>query len=535
LAHIRRWDYLVNLLQNVIETLLFYHPAVWWVSSKIRQERENCCDDLAAAVCGDVVGYAEALVRMEELRVPWGQVAIAARGGNLLVRVRRLMSAAQQDRLRPWWQSPAATLVVVAALVAGTWSFATATADPHAASDAEPRDNASGEIEHDNKEGEDEDMVDAATAAGDDELSNGLPGWFLGQISVRDFPEEPAGASNDATVLIEYFPRPTRDEEKIIKALHAPTSLEWADFPFEKCIEFLQQQHKINIWLDKQTLRDEGVALDQPVTLKLAGVSLRSILKLLLEPLQLTYVVEDDVLKITTTAKAGEKLLTRTYPVRDLWGHSIPSDLETAIARTIEPDSWAEDQGPGSMTYVRESESLVIRHTCEAHEQILQLLRNLRDAKRAGQGAPQKQPQAPLRTGWKLKGLKRAETYTLVGIMDLDGDGEDESDRVRELIKAAGGSIDNQVDNQGVLRVNGRIADDGRPRITEKTKFVVVGKIPEIADTADPDEIAVLLKIAELRKTIEDQARAQGVRIVRLGDFLEYVGYEPLERQPARP
>ena len=53
LAHIRRHDYLVNLLQTVAETLLFYHPAVWWVSRRIRIEREHCCDDAAVRVCGD--------------------------------------------------------------------------------------------------------------------------------------------------------------------------------------------------------------------------------------------------------------------------------------------------------------------------------------------------------------------------------------------------------------------------------------------------------------------------------------------------
>jgi beta-lactamase regulating signal transducer with metallopeptidase domain len=58
LAHIRRHDYLVNLLQNVLETFFFYHPAVWWVSRQIRTERENCCDDLAAAFCGSTLDYA---------------------------------------------------------------------------------------------------------------------------------------------------------------------------------------------------------------------------------------------------------------------------------------------------------------------------------------------------------------------------------------------------------------------------------------------------------------------------------------------
>ena len=68
LAHIRRHDYLVNLLQTLLETLLFYHPAVWWLSRRIRDERENCCDDLAVSLCGDPVAYARALADLEEHR-----------------------------------------------------------------------------------------------------------------------------------------------------------------------------------------------------------------------------------------------------------------------------------------------------------------------------------------------------------------------------------------------------------------------------------------------------------------------------------
>src|SRR5262249_42407630 len=61
LAHIRRHDFLLNLIQKCIETLLFYHPGVWWLGRRIREERENCCDDLAVSVCGDRIVYAQAL------------------------------------------------------------------------------------------------------------------------------------------------------------------------------------------------------------------------------------------------------------------------------------------------------------------------------------------------------------------------------------------------------------------------------------------------------------------------------------------
>jgi type II secretory pathway component GspD/PulD (secretin) len=91
LAHIRRYDYLVNMFQTLVEILGFYHPAVWWISYTIRVERENCCDDLAVSVCGDKVGYARALTSMEEARFAKGELAVAASGGSLSRRIRRLI------------------------------------------------------------------------------------------------------------------------------------------------------------------------------------------------------------------------------------------------------------------------------------------------------------------------------------------------------------------------------------------------------------------------------------------------------------
>jgi beta-lactamase regulating signal transducer with metallopeptidase domain len=102
LAHVRRHDYLVNLLQAVVETLLFYHPAVWWVSAQVRRERENCCDDLAVAVCGDRLGYARALANLEGLRAPSPRLAMAADGGSLVDRIRRLVGAPAPGSRRSW-------------------------------------------------------------------------------------------------------------------------------------------------------------------------------------------------------------------------------------------------------------------------------------------------------------------------------------------------------------------------------------------------------------------------------------------------
>ena len=121
LAHIRRHDYLVNLLQTLVETLLFYHPAVWWLSRRIRVERENCCDDLAVSLCGDPVTYATALADLEELRgaARPAFLAMAATGGSLLQRVRRLLGAPSHAGRAPGWLAGSATILVMLGIAAG--------------------------------------------------------------------------------------------------------------------------------------------------------------------------------------------------------------------------------------------------------------------------------------------------------------------------------------------------------------------------------------------------------------------------------
>jgi beta-lactamase regulating signal transducer with metallopeptidase domain len=118
LAHIRRHDYFVNLLQTLVETLLFYHPAVWWLSHRIRVERENCCDDLAVSLCGDPYTYAQALAELEGLRGSSGMV-VAVTGGSLVERVRRLLGAPSHAGRCPGWLAGTAAVLLVAGMAAG--------------------------------------------------------------------------------------------------------------------------------------------------------------------------------------------------------------------------------------------------------------------------------------------------------------------------------------------------------------------------------------------------------------------------------
>ncbi|MDX1460638.1 MAG: M56 family metallopeptidase [Xanthomonadales bacterium] len=91
LGHVKRFDYLFNLFQILVETLFFYHPAIRWMSREVRQEREHCCDDLVVNACGRPVVYARALANIESLRGPQNVVAMAATGGDLVHRVRRIV------------------------------------------------------------------------------------------------------------------------------------------------------------------------------------------------------------------------------------------------------------------------------------------------------------------------------------------------------------------------------------------------------------------------------------------------------------
>ncbi len=91
LAHVRRHDFIVNLLQVLIETLFFYHPAIWWLSRRIRIEREHCCDDLVVSLFGSGIEYGRALLAVEELRGRRAALALGATDGTLLARVRRIV------------------------------------------------------------------------------------------------------------------------------------------------------------------------------------------------------------------------------------------------------------------------------------------------------------------------------------------------------------------------------------------------------------------------------------------------------------
>ena len=184
-----------------------------------------------------------------------------------------------------------------------------------------------------------------------------------------------------ATDTTPSLPNSTRIEQ----ALHSETEVSFADNSLEEALNYLKELHHIEIWLDKASLQEEGLTPDQQVTLVMSGISLESALHLLLHPLGLTHVNENEVLKITTQSKANEMLSTRVYPVRDLVDMGDGTDDYSSLMTALQVSTsgkWMEvDQEGGAMSPVESARSLVIRQTQKVHREIEGILSALRRSK----------------------------------------------------------------------------------------------------------------------------------------------------------
>jgi beta-lactamase regulating signal transducer with metallopeptidase domain len=157
LAHIRRWDPWVNTLQRVVETLLFYHPAVWWLSRRVRIEREFCCDEAAVRVTGQPVVYAQTLELVARRhvgnRVPLFASGIGDPHMTLLQRVKHVLGRSGDDRPSGWLSPVVATLLIVAGIA--VYRLAIATPGPLYAQEGEreaaERERESAEREQDER------------------------------------------------------------------------------------------------------------------------------------------------------------------------------------------------------------------------------------------------------------------------------------------------------------------------------------------------------------------------------------------------
>ncbi len=181
---------------------------------------------------------------------------------------------------------------------------------------------------------------------------------------------------------------------RIRKALSKPIEIAFNDAPLADVIAYLREVFNVAIVIDRRALDDVGLGSDTPVTVSLKGISLRSALRLILGELDLTYVVRDEVLKITTPEEAENELDTRLYDVADLAYEGKPPVLEREsksrftmvldmISSTIAPDTWGEVGGAGSMTPYDPWRMVAISQTDEVHAQIEALLATIRRGRKA--------------------------------------------------------------------------------------------------------------------------------------------------------
>lgn len=192
----------------------------------------------------------------------------------------------------------------------------------------------------------------------------------------------------------EPEPRPGPREAAIRRALAATSDFEFDQMPLGELARSLSRTYQIIVLPDLKALEEESVALDLPITAQLHGVTLREALRVTLKPLDVMFLVRDEVLLLTTTAEAESLLTTKVYPVYDLVyaepakarsgraARGADYDRLISILNRQAPNTWDNVGGPGSIKECAACGALAISQTDEGHEQVERLLAALREARR---------------------------------------------------------------------------------------------------------------------------------------------------------
>jgi hypothetical protein len=173
-------------------------------------------------------------------------------------------------------------------------------------------------------------------------------------------------------------------EKEIEERLQQPITVNFESTPLRQVIEDIRTARGINVYIDVRALEEAGIGLDAPVTIKLEQVALKTVLSLILKDHGLTYVIKDEVLQITTQAKARGKSKMAVYAVGDLVDDDDSiEDLIGVVTTTIDPASWVDNGGAGTIDYFALGKGLVVNQTPDVQEQVVELLAALRRVKHA--------------------------------------------------------------------------------------------------------------------------------------------------------
>jgi TolA-binding protein len=259
----------------------------------------------------------------------------------------------------------------------------------------------------------------AAARACYERICRVYPGTRHADMAAAELKQLQAGAEEQ-----EAAPPPPKKElcppcksKAVEERLRSPVNVNLTDVPLRQVLDDLRQMGCLNIVLDTPDIQAEGVDLNAPLTIKLDSVSMRTALELVLRQARLTYkVLDDGVILVTTPAQTRGKLGTRTYPVADIIfaedatalrklleqrslkkgeGGPAPEDaIITLITRSIQPQTWSESGGPGTIDYFPLAAALVINQTPDVHKQIALLLQELRRSQQAAEKAIEDQDRA---------------------------------------------------------------------------------------------------------------------------------------------
>lgn len=206
------------------------------------------------------------------------------------------------------------------------------------------------------------------------------------KVQVRSTPaSETKRSTKTKVVKTIFFPELTEHELKIQKALDTETECDFSETPLSEVMKKLAKQHGIQILIMPRHLGEEGLTLNEPVSLKIKGVSLRNALNLMLEPIDLTYMVDQDVLKITTRIMSfdEDEYQLRIYPVGDFSDtpQTKYGDYSQDYNELIDVIQTSILEYDDTITLIQFSKSLMIECSYHNHVAVVELLTQLRRAR----------------------------------------------------------------------------------------------------------------------------------------------------------
>lgn len=221
-------------------------------------------------------------------------------------------------------------------------------------------------------------------------------------VELASQPEKSTAMLQSKEIKHPFYPALTRHEQEIQAALQSKTNFNFPDVPLSKAIGTIQNQHGINIFIDALALQELGLTVDEPINVSLSGISLKSALNIILNPIGLDYVVNNEVLKITTTDDVTTTFKVRIYPVADLCDspeeyQALENVIRNICLTTGKPKFYPVGDfvigGPGNkkipfrskvetISVVPQCKALVINQTDRVHNSIVGLLNQLRQVRK---------------------------------------------------------------------------------------------------------------------------------------------------------